>query len=428
MQTRNAPLALPLKFSEVKRRSEDALKKEQVRLALTSLSTQSMKKCALSPLRPVLNSTFSVVVHDANVLDQDETGLCWIHAGVSYLESLAQKQGYSATFSPHYLAFYDKLEKSAVFLKKMRDTSDERTRHSLLDVDGPILTDGGTWGMFVHLVNKYGLVPREDVILTHQATHTTQMNRMWRNMLRRSMFQETQDEILLGEVHDLLVRCLGTQMVDEITLEHEQKGLAIQCSPQDVNEKLFGLSSESHVCLVHAPDREQGWYTSFATNDVSNDRQHTFYAYQNLDPIVDVAIRVLQSQICIPFTADVSYMRSKLDCTLDTRAFDYKTLLGVDPFCNTKKELLESRCIVPNHAMMFVGVDLVDGRPVKWKVLNSWGTEGKHKGFLVMSHDWFQRFVFEITIPVRFVDDDLLKGKDRPIRLPAWDAFSTVAH
>jgi bleomycin hydrolase len=103
-------------------------------------------------------------------------------------------------------------------------------------------------------------------------------------------------------------------------------------------------------------------------------------------------------------------------------------LLGVDPFCNTKKELLESRCIVPNHAMMFVGVDLVDGRPVKWKVLNSWGTEGKHKGFLVMSHDWFQRFVFEITIPVRFVDDDLLKGKDRPIRLPAWDAFSTVAH
>lgn len=128
-------------------------------LALSSLSLQSLKQCALNPSRPVFLDNFNVVTKGASmdVRDQGETGLCWIHSGLMYLESRFQLREIDKrnSLSPHYLAFYDKLEKSLVFLKKIKEEKDPRIRYHLLNDEGPILTDGGNWGMFLHLINKY---------------------------------------------------------------------------------------------------------------------------------------------------------------------------------------------------------------------------------------------------------------------------------
>ena len=49
------------------------------------------------------------------------------------------------------------------------------------------------------------------------------------------------------------------------------------------------------------------------------------------------------------------------------------------------------------HAMLFTGVDVLDGDPRRWRVENSWGAERGKDGFYTMNDSWFDQYVFEIA-------------------------------
>lgn len=58
------------------------------------------------------------------------------------------------------------------------------------------------------------------------------------------------------------------------------------------------------------------------------------------------------------------------------------------------------------HAMVISGVhvDEKTGRPVRFKVENSWGDDSGHKGFMVMSDKWFDEYVFHVALHRVFAD------------------------
>ena len=49
----------------------------------------------------------------------------------------------------------------------------------------------------------------------------------------------------------------------------------------------------------------------------------------------------------------------------------------------SKAEHLASRNVQVSHTMTFTGVDLVDGKPMKGKVENSWGDKIGDKGYFI---------------------------------------------
>jgi aminopeptidase C len=57
------------------------------------------------------------------------------------------------------------------------------------------------------------------------------------------------------------------------------------------------------------------------------------------------------------------------------------------------------------HAMVISGVhvDEKTGRPVRFKVENSWGDESCYKGYMVMSDKWFDEYV--LCLVTRFALD-----------------------
>ena len=81
------------------------------------------------------------------------------------------------------------------------------------------------------------------------------------------------------------------------------------------------------------------------------------------------------------------------------------------------------------HAMLFTGVDVVDGKPRRWRVENSWGEKDcGEKGYFTMNDNWFDEHMFEIAAPKEFLTEEMISGLERePQVLPAWDPMGSLA-
>ena len=60
------------------------------------------------------------------------------------------------------------------------------------------------------------------------------------------------------------------------------------------------------------------------------------------------------------------------------------------------------------HAMLFTGVNLVNGKPTRWRVENSWGDKSGDKGYFIMSDRWFDEYMFEVAIHKKYLTKSTL--------------------
>ena len=72
--------------------------------------------------------------------------------------------------------------------------------------------------------------------------------------------------------------------------------------------------------------------------------------------------------------------------------------------------------------------DIQEQKIIKWRVENSWGTEKGDKGYLAMSDEWFNEYVFQIAVKKEYLDKSLLNIlNQKPKVLPAWDPMGALA-
>lgn len=71
---------------------------------------------------------------------------------------------------------------------------------------------------------------------------------------------------------------------------------------------------------------------------------------------------------------------------------------------------------------------LVDaGKPVAWRVENSWGQDSCKDGYLYMSADWFRTYGGAVTVMrTKFVPADVLELWDRQeaVDVEPWDGVA----
>ena len=112
----------------------------------------------------------------------------------------------------------------------------------------------------------------------------------------------------------------------------------------------------------------------------------------------------------------------------DAELFDFEGVYGT-PLGLDKAGRLNYHQTLMTHAMLFTGVDVVEGNPRKWRVENSWGDEEVGvKGFQVMNDSWFDEYMFEVAIEKKYLPAKLVSAlEEEPIVLAPWDPMGSLA-
>ncbi|HEY1701671.1 MAG TPA: C1 family peptidase [Trebonia sp.] len=395
----------------------------------------------------------SVTLDDWKVTNQEKSGRCWLFAGLNLLRvGVMRETGIKDfEFSQNYAMFWDKLERANYLLEAIIETADrdldDRTVAFLLSTAA---SDGGQWNMFAALVAKHGLVPKGYMPETESSSNTGRMNSVLRYQLRQGArairaavaSASSPDEGLAAAraaktdimqvIYRILCIHLGTpperfdwQWTDKDKEFHRDGVL----TPREFADKYVDLPVSDYVCLVNDPRPSSPVGATFTVEYLGNVVGGPRVTYLNVGTqvIKDVAAATIEGGEPVWFGCDVGKMMSNDYAFWDAKLYDlplvYDTAFGLD-----KAERLAYHESAMTHAMLFTGVDVLDGATRRWRVENSWGADRGQDGFFTMNDSWFDQYVFEIAARRSALPADLQRALDAdPIVLPAWDPMGALA-
>ena len=412
------------------------------------VSNGSFRKLAM---RPEVNTTgentyFSVDIRNTGITDQQSSGRCWMFTGLNVLRNKAMKKmgitGFQ--FSHIYLFFYDQLEKSNLFLQGIIDTRNEDIDHQKVQwlMQNP-LSDGGTYTGVADLVSKYGLVPAEVQAETWASNNTSEIDGHLKRKLReiainlRELAQagKTERELQaykveqMKTIYQMLALAYGEPVQEFLWAPRAKDGKLLselkKYTPMEFYKEYCaeaGDLQKDYVMLMNDPSRPYNKVYEIDMDRHTHDGHNWLYLNLDIKDLAPIAIASLKDSTQMYFSCDVGKFLDSKKGVLDIQAWDYNSLLGTT-FGMNKKQRIQTRDSGSSHAMTLMAVDLDDkGNPIKWKVENSWGASSGHNGYLIMTNEWFNEYMFRVVVNKKYIPKKILKlAEQTPTLLPAWD-------
>lgn len=384
-----------------------------------------------------MDEYFSIQLDGQPITDQKSTGRCWMFSGLNILRPIAANHlnMKDLELSHAYLFFYDKLEKANLFLEEViatrgRPMDDRRVEW----IFNHVVQDGGYWSGMVDLVNKYGVVPKDVMPETYSSSHSRTLNhtltvrlKMAAMEIRTAPDMDTIQAVKLTALKDVY-RILAINFGKPprtFTWRFRDKDKNVtqfrQWTPVEFYRDAIGEPLDEYVTLMSIPNRAFGKLYQIDLDKPMADRTTITFPNIPLDTLKHLALTMLQDETPVWFACDVGseFLRDEGLLAADIR--DLESLYGI-PFTMNRTELFETNSVGPTHAMVFTGVDFIDGQPSKWLVENSWSASAGKNGYLHMTDDWFNRYVMVIIAKKKYLPADILAILEQePVVLPPWD-------
>ena len=350
--------------------------------------------------------------------------------------------------SQSWLAFWDKLEKCNWYYENIIDTvnldSDDRTVSFIV---GSGVNDGGQWDMFVNIANKYGLVPKSVFPETAQSSGTGPLNSQINISLKkgaavlREMYKkgktkeklEAKKEELLSQIYVFLTECYGSP-IKEFDFEYKDKDgkyfIEKGYTSQSFKDKYFGNMLDEYKSIINAPTADKPYNKVYTIDRLCNVVGGNLIKHLNLkiNEFKKAIIAQLKDGEIVWFGCDCGKSGERQEKNLwDDKLYNYDAITGLDTSL-TKAQGVGYHYSSMNHAMCITGVHLDEkGNPVRWKIENSWGTDGPNGGYYAMTDSWFDKFVYQAVVHKKYLGAkaDLYDGEI--ITLKPWDPYGTLA-
>ena len=394
-----------------------------------------------------IDDSFSIKLDDWKVTAQMRSGRCWLFATLNLFRVGAMKKMNlkNFEFSQAHIHFWDKFERSNHLLEAIIETSDrpvdDRTIHFLLS--DPI-GDGGQWNMAMNLVRKHGLVPKTAYPESNSSSATRWMNAELKDILRSSASEiraiidgggtveeaRAHKEKRIADIWRMLCIHLGTppktfnwQWRDKDSEFHRNGRM----TPQQFAAEFVDIEWEDYVCIVNDPRNE--YYRTYTVDFLQNVAGGPPVVYLNVPSkeMKAITLKLLEDGMPVWMGCDVGKEMDRKRGLWDADLFDVEGLYGVE-YGMDKADRLRHNQTMMTHAMLFTGVDVVNGRPRRWRVENSWGQDTGQKGYYTMNDSWYDQYMFEIAAPKDYLTEKMLEGLEtEPVVLPAWDPMGSLA-
>lgn len=393
---------------------------------------------------------FSEEIDIGRVTNQKKSGRCWLFAGLNCIRySISNTLGMEEKdfeLSQNYIFFWDKLEKSNLFLENIISTIDKDINdYEVIGLLYSPIHEGGRWGLFEKLVEKYGVVPKYAMPETKSCEDSKVLNQILNEKMRqnamilRKMYRKDNNineirdkkQDMLIDIYNILCHFLGEppkifdfEYRDVKGNFHRDKDI----TPLEFYNKYSKVKPEDYIVLVNYPGEDKPFGKTYTLKYEGNvvDDKPIKYLNIDIDTIKELAIAQIKGGEQVSFGCDVGKMSHREFGIMDMDLYNYETVLNTK-FTMNKEERLMYRASGSAHVMTFTGVNLVDGRPNRWKVQNSWGQEAGKKGFYVMSDKWFDEYVLRVVINKKYATAKIIKAYEQePILLSPWNTLGPV--
>lgn len=427
----------------------------QNRLALSALAGTDPKQVLTQRSAKIADTqsfNIKISLEGAPITNQRSSGRCWLFAATNVFRVAIMRRYNLKEFelSQSYLFFWDKLEKANYFLEQILDTVQEDLEGRLVQtlLASPV-GDGGQWDMVANLVEKYGLVPQHLYPDSHNAMNSSIMNTLITTKLRedalelrhlasksenpRSTLGGIKDK-MMREIHLILTLLLGPPPGPEkaMTWEYYDKDDKFSSVTATPLEFAGELSSKASVeanrgadvhelfSLVNDPRNNYGDLLSVSRLGNIMGMRGVHYVNVDMETMKDACVAMLKAELPIFFGSDVGKFSDSKSGIMDTKLIDYELGFNIRLGLTKAQRLMSSESAM-THAMVLTAVHVVEGKPIRWRVQNSWGDTAGTKGWFVMSDAWMDQFVYQAVVDPKFVSKEIADVlKKEPKMLPIW--------
>lgn len=421
-------------------------------VAKNAVTSSGLVKSARVPERvakATRSFTYQVQPQGA-ITNQKQSGRCWMFAALNIMRFEIMQQWNLETFefSQSYPLFYDKLERANWFLCQVLDMVDEPLdgREMAFLLADP-LGDGGQWDMFMALVRKYGVVPKEAMPETACSSNTREMDAYLTKLLRGyaaelrraheagASADELCDRIpqMMATVRRALCICLGEPPASFDVRAHDKDKKLVEhlgMTPLGFYRGFLAERFDDYVSVISANTADKPFGRTYTIERLGNVAEAGQVKHLNLpiERLKELALSMLRDNRPVWFGSDVGQSSLRDDGLLDPAAIDVDAIFGTQVEMDRATRLdYGDSCMT--HAMVLQGVDVdASGRTTQWRVENSWGKDFGNDGFYIMDDAWFDEFVYQIAVPKSLLTaEERAAWETEPVNLRPWDPMGTLA-
>lgn len=386
------------------------------------------------------------------VTNQRSSGRCWLFASTNQLRLNVAEELNLKEFelSQAYLFFYDKLEKANYFLDQIIDTADEEVESRLVQnlLSAPT-NDGGQYSMFLNIVKKYGLIPKD---IYNDLPYSTTASRTWNELLTtklREFAEALRDTKAKGKDVSKLVQSMQKEILRLMTLfmdlppvkpnekftwsyqDKDKKIHTLQVTPLEFAQKYAKLDASKPVSLINDPRHPYGKLIKIDRlgNVIGGD--DVVYLNVDNDVLTELVVKRLKNDKTVFFGSHTPKFMEKKFGVMDVQLWNYP---AIDyKLKQQKASRIRYNESLMTHAMLISAchIDESTNEPVRYRVENSWGKESGKDGFYVMTQEYFKEYCFQIVVDIDELPEDLAakftSEEEEPIILPIWDPMGALA-
>lgn len=381
------------------------------------------------------------------ITNQKSSGRCWLFATCNLIRTIAYQnleKEYGKIndleISQSYLFFWDKFERyhrNLVYYIDMKNEENKDRYHYQLFQDP--MGDGGQWDMAKEIVKKYGVVPKEVFPDSHHAKSSREMNKILTHQLKSDFktLDTTEKEILnaviqimMNRVFNMLVAFLGVPPRSfNWTFKNKDKKIS---TIKDLDPNKFltmtKFDPDDWVSIINDPRKENPYNNYYQVKYLGNvHNKHVGWLNLNMDRLNQLTKESIDKKHPVWFGCDVGAEWDRSSGVEHPGIIDMKGVIGLETN-QDKESRLSTFTSLPNHAMLITGYHYDDDNVKRWKVENSWGKDSGSNGFLLMTSEWMNQYVFQILVNKELLRKSELDMLDMdPKVIEPWDPLGTLA-